>query len=110
MPKVDITKKAEEEYLVIDESLLKEGEIVKVRIETLKDYADVDRILQFLREGQIIFLRIKELREKDLTELKRAVEKIKRTCAAIEGDIVGVDEDFIIVTPKFAKIYRGKST
>jgi SepF-like predicted cell division protein (DUF552 family) len=80
-----------------------------VKIETLKDYADVDRILQFLREGNIIFLKIKDLRSKDINELKRAVEKIKKTCAAMDGDIVGIEEDFLAITPKFARIYRGKA-
>jgi len=52
---------------------------------------------------------IKDLRKKDINELKRAVERLKKTCTAMNGDIVGVDEDFLIITPQFAKIYRGKA-
>lgn len=105
--KVGITKKAEE-FVELDESFFRTEQTVDVRIEELKDYSDVSRVQQFLREGNIIFLRIKDLKDKDLAELKRAVEKLKRTCLAIEGDIVGVDEDFIILTPHFARIFRGK--
>lgn len=82
---------------------------VSVRIENLKDYLDTDRVQQLVREGNVVFLRIRELREKDITELKRAVEKLKRTSVAMEGDIVGVDEDFLIITPKVARIWRGKA-
>jgi SepF-like predicted cell division protein (DUF552 family) len=100
--------KKEEGFVEVETGFEEEGK-VSVKIETLKDYADVDRILQFLREGNIIFLRIKDLRSKDINELKRAVEKIKKTCAAMDGDIVGVEEDFLVITPKFARIYRGKA-
>jgi SepF-like predicted cell division protein (DUF552 family) len=82
---------------------------VNVRIETLKNYSDTDRVQNFLREGTVVFLNIRELREKDITELKRSVEKLKKTCTAMNGDMVGVDEDFLIITPQFAKIYRGKA-
>jgi SepF-like predicted cell division protein (DUF552 family) len=101
-------EKKEEGFVEVETGFEEEGK-VSVKIETLKDYADVDRILQFLREGNIIFLRIKDLRSKDINELKRAVEKIKKTCAAMDGDIVGVEEDFLVITPKFARIYRGKA-
>lgn len=98
-----------EEFVEIDESILGGEHKVNVRIETLKDFIDVDRIQQMVREGNVIFLKIRELRNKDISELKRAVEKLRRTCVAMNGDIVGVDEDFLIVTPSFAKIWRGKA-
>ena len=79
---------------------------VSVRIEQLQGVADADRIQQFVREGHVVFLRIRELRTKDIAELKRAVERLKKTIEASNGDIVGVDEDFIILTPNFAKVYR----
>ena len=50
---------------------------------------------------------VKHLRDKDVFELKRAVSKIKKTCDALEGDIAGF-ENLIIVTPSFAKIFRGR--
>ena len=42
-----------------------------------------------------------------LIELKRAVDKLKKTCVAMDGDIIGVDEDFLVLTPNYAKIWRG---
>jgi len=81
---------------------------VNVKIDTMSSYSDAERVLQHLREGHVIFLRIRELREKNLNELKRAVDKIKKTANAMNGDMVGVDEDFLIVTPQYARIYRGQ--
>ena len=54
-------------------------------------------------------INIKALKEKDIVELKRAVTKLKKTCDAIEGDIAGFGEDYIVAVPYFAEISRGKS-
>ena len=72
---------------------------------------DVKDALDALREGYTIALiNIKPLRDKDMVELKRAIEKIKKTCDALEGDLAGVSENFIVVTPSFAHIYRSVET
>jgi SepF-like predicted cell division protein (DUF552 family) len=106
--KEKITKKEEEGFVEVETGFEEQGK-VGVKIETLNSYSDTDRVQQLLREGNIIFLRIGELRKKDINELKRAVEKLKKTCAAMDGDVVGVEEDFLIITPKFARVYRGKA-
>jgi len=48
------------------------------------------------------------LKDKDLVELKRAINKLKKTTDAIEGEIAGFGEDFLVITPSFASIYRSK--
>ncbi len=53
---------------------------------------------------------IKPLKEKDLIELKRAINKLKKTADAIDGDIAGFGEDYIVATPSFASVYRSKGT
>ncbi|MGM5480197.1 MAG: cell division protein SepF [Nanobdellota archaeon] len=79
-----------------------------VRPFVIDDFADVKPILDVLRESYTIALiNIKPLKEKDLLELKRAINKLKKTCEAIEGDIAGFGEDYIVITPHFAEIYRG---
>ena len=81
---------------------------VVVRPFIIEDFADVKPALDALREGYTVALvNIKPLKDKDLVELKRAVSKLKKTCEAIEGDIAGFGEDWIVVTPSFAQIYRG---
>lgn len=98
---------SEEDYieLNLEEERNKEGKI-KIVIENLSSIGDSDRIQERIREGKIVFFRIKELKEKDLDELKRAVSRISKTCSAIGGDIAGVSEEWIIATPSFAVIER----
>ncbi len=82
---------------------------VIVRPFTLEDFSDIKPILEALREGNTIALvNISPLKEKDLVELKRSINKLKKTCDAIEGDIAGFSEDYIVVVPSFAEIYRSK--
>jgi len=109
MEKFKTKEKVEEGEDFVEVGPTEEGGKISVRVENLKDYADIEKVQGLVREGNVIFLKIRDLREKDMSELKRAVEKLKKTCTAMNGDMVGVDEDFLVITPKFAKIYRGKA-
>jgi SepF-like predicted cell division protein (DUF552 family) len=79
-----------------------------IEVERLENYSDSDRIQKKLREGTIMLVRIKDLKAKDMEEMKRSVERIRRTCLAINGDIAGLGEDWIVVTPSSAKVHREK--
>ncbi len=82
-------------------------EKITVRPFVIEDFSDIKPILDVLREGYTISLvNIKPLKDKDLVELKRAINKLKKTCEAIEGDIAGFGDDWIALTPSFAKIFR----
>jgi len=82
---------------------------VLVRPFMLEQFDDVKNVLDSLREGYTIALvNIKPLKDKDLVELKRAINKLKKTTDAIEGEIAGFGDDYLVVTPSFASIYRTK--
>lgn len=83
------------------------GSRITVRPFSITDFSDIKPVLDALREGYTIcLLNIEPLKEKDLVELKRAINKLKKTCDAIEGDIAGFGDDYIVVTPSFASIHR----
>ncbi len=80
---------------------------ILIRPFVIEDFPDIKPALDALREGYTIALvNIRPLKEKDLVELKRAINKLKKTCDAIEGDIAGFGEDWIVVTPNFAQVHR----
>ncbi len=97
----------EDEYIELDFAE-KSGESGKmmIAVDKLEDYADSDRIQRKVREGYVVLVRIKELKEKDMGELKRAIARIRKTCLALNGDIAGVSDDWVIITPEYAKIHR----
>ncbi len=83
---------------------------VTVRPFVMEDFESIKPILDSLREGHTIALvNIKPLKDKDLVELKRAINKLKKTTDAIEGDIAGFGDNWIAAVPSFAKIYRHKA-
>ena len=98
---------AEPEYVELDTSSSQQSKKIIVRPFVLNTFEDVKEVLDGIRNGSIIALiNIKQLKEQDINELKRAVAKLKKTVDAISGDLAGLGEDYIVVTPGFAKIYR----
>ena len=80
---------------------------VVVKPFVLKEFDDINPVLNSLREGYtIVVIDIKPLKTKDIIELKRAIAKIKKTVDAIEGKIAGFGENIIIATPQFADIHK----
>ena len=96
---------SEDNFIELDHTA-EGGQKVTIRVEELEDYRDVDLVQNLVRDGNIVFLKIKNLREKNIGELKRAIQKLKKGAVAMNGDIVGVDDNFLVLTPQFAKVYR----
>ncbi len=85
----------------------KEKSKINIKIEELSDISDVDKIQADLRDGFcILLIKIKKLRDKDINELKRSVEKLKKTCTAVNGSITGIEDNWLILTPGFANVIK----
>jgi len=97
----------EEDFIELDteEAGAPAGKI-PIKVDKLEDFSDTDRIQKTMRDGSIVLVKIKALRGKDISELKRAIDKLRKTCIAMNGDIAGIDEDFVIITPSFAHVVR----
>ena len=87
---------------------VEEGEVRAVPIEVveLEEYQDAEEVQKSVREGRIVFVKIKRIKESDMSDLKRAIERIRKTCTAVDGDIAGVDENYIVVAPSYAEVVR----
>jgi len=97
------------EYIEIDLGREVKKAKVIVRPFVLRSFEDVTPILNALREGYTIaIIDFKNLKKRDIIELKRAISKIKKTVDALEGSISGFGENIIIATPEFAEIFRTK--
>ena len=82
---------------------------VSIEIETMTTFADSERIQKKVREGSILLVKIKDMKSKNAEDLKKAISKVKKTCMAIDGDIAGIGEDFLLLTPANAKIQRPRA-
>ena len=107
-----LSEDMDNDYVEIDTEIAKSKKSkITIRPFVIEDFTDIKPALDALREGMTIaLLNIKPIKDKDIVELKRAVNKIKKTCDAIDGDIAGFGEDWIVVTPSFAQVYRTTQT
>ena len=97
----------QEEFIELDTNELEKPEgKIPIKVDKIEDFSDSDRIQKQVRNGSIVLVKIKALRSKDVSELKRAIDKLRKTCVAINGDIAGIDEDWIVITPSFAHVAR----
>src|SRR3989344_3405729 len=101
-------KDSSDEYVEIDVNSTESKENkIQIKPFVLKQFEDINEILNALREGYTIaVIDIKALKTKDVIELKRSITKIKKTVEALEGSIAGFGENIIIATPSFAEIHR----
>ncbi len=97
------------DFIEIDLEQEKSDSRILVKTFVLKVYEDINPILNALREGYTIaVIDIKQLKSKDVVELKRAISKIKKTVEALEGKIAGFGENTVIATPsKVFEIQKG---
>ena len=99
----------EEGYVELGADVSEGSSKITVRPFVIDDFESIKPILDVLREGNTIALvNIKPLKDRDLVELKRAINKLKKTCDAIEGDIAGFGDNWIAAVPSFAHIFRHK--
>ncbi|MFH1424176.1 MAG: cell division protein SepF [archaeon] len=97
----------EPKYVEVDWKSHEQAAREYVRVVNLNDFADVETILDVLRErNSIVILKIKPRLVEEKMELKRALKRIQRTCQAIGGDIAGIKEDIIVITPPNVAIWR----
>lgn len=110
-PAAELADESANEYIEIGADTVDDSSTqILVRPYTIDDFSDIKPILNALREGYTIALiNIKPLKDRDLIELKRVINKLKKTCDAIDGDIAGFGDDYIVVTPGFARIFRNKA-
>ncbi|MBD3319128.1 DUF552 domain-containing protein [Candidatus Woesearchaeota archaeon] len=98
----------DEGYLTVDSASSRSSARMLVRPFVLNDYEDIKEVLNTLRQGStIVLLNITPLKDKDIVELKRAINKLKKTADACNGQVAGFGDDYIIATPQSASIYRG---
>jgi len=103
----DGAEHTENSYVEVSPAQKEEKSKVMVRPFVMEEFEDIKEVLDVLREGSTIALvNIRPLKEKDLVELKRAISKLRKTCEAIDGDVAGFGEDYVVAVPYFARIFR----
>lgn len=102
-----------EDYLSITETDARSGgedKPLEVRVFVLDDYDNIRDILDVIRgERTMCLIDIHLLRNKDPDELRRAIDKLKKTIEAVDGELVGFHENWVLAAPKNVHIHKGRN-
>lgn len=74
----------------------------------LRDLADVEVVKNEVRSGKIVILKITPLANKNIDDVKRAVNELCEFVEAIGGDIARLGEERVVVCPSNVRIWREK--
>lgn len=74
---------------------------------TLRDMSDIPSIKDDAKKRMILILRVTPLAQKDVVELRRAIEDLYKYVQSVGGDIARLGEERVIITPPSVKIWRG---
>jgi SepF-like predicted cell division protein (DUF552 family) len=75
----------------------------------LHDLSDLDTVKNEVKSGNIIILRIANLANKSIDDVRRAINELCEFVESISGDIARLGEERIVVCPQGVKIWREKT-
>ena len=83
---------------------------IYVKYYSVVKFEDASPVLNDIRSGYTLaFIKVKELRDKGgVEELKRTISKLKKSADAAEAQIIGIDEDYLLIVPSFVKVEKGE--
>ena len=73
----------------------------------LKSLDDIPMIQEDVSKKVIVILRVTPLAQKNIEELKGAVEQLYEFSTSIGGDMARLGEERIVITPPGVRIWRG---
>jgi len=73
----------------------------------LRAREEVEDIKKDISSNFIVILRITPLAQKNVEELKKAVEELYNYAISIGGDIARLGDERVVITPPGVKIWRG---
>ena len=100
-----------EEYEELDlsefEAELEEDTETYIKVAEVTSFNDIPEIRRQVYDGNIVIADLAFLKHDRLT-LDRILKDLKQLAEDVKGDIVGLGEDYVIVTPMGIRIDRNK--
>ncbi|MEF8848059.1 MAG: cell division protein SepF [Candidatus Thermoplasmatota archaeon] len=101
-----------EGYVDLEKYVKTEGETPKgakayVKVGEIQRYEDLKEFTDYVYGGNILILDFTPIAEEEVI-LKRITEDLKKMAQDINGDIAGIGNNLMIVTPSDVKIERRK--
>jgi len=68
---------------------------------------DIPSIKDDAKKHMILILRVTPLAQKDVAELRYAIEDLYKYVQSVGGDIARLGEERVVITPPSVRIWRG---
>jgi len=112
-PQEPIKLQAEKTVIPVQEQPLQEpaGAVNKTYLKAmpLKELADIENVKNEVKNGNIIILRVTPLANKNIEEVKNAVNELYAFAESVGGDIARLGEERVVICPKNIRIWREKT-
>lgn len=80
---------------------------IKLGILVMERYTDVEKVLsKFRKADSILIVKISPLRDKDMSELKKAIDRIKTHCNVTGADLAALDDNWVVLVPPMVEVLR----
>ncbi|KAA0008859.1 MAG: DUF552 domain-containing protein [Thermoplasmata archaeon] len=96
-----------EEYVEKTTTPEKEHATMYVRVGEIQRYEDLKTLTDYVCGGNVLILDFSPLADEEVI-LKRVTNEIKKVISDINGDVVGIGNNLMIITPTGVKIDRRK--
>ncbi len=73
----------------------------------LRNLNEIAKIKEEISKNMIIILRITPLAQKNVDELRKAVEELYDFVISLGGDIARLGEERVVLTPPGVRVWRG---
>lgn len=92
---------------VMEEPAQSKPKPMYVKAFPLRSIDEIEKVKDEMHKNSIIILRITPLAQKNVDELRRAVEDLYTYVVSLGGDIARLGDERVILTPPGVKVWRG---
>ncbi len=75
----------------------------------LRELADLEKVENEVKNGNIVILRITPLASKSIEDVKKAVDQLYTFAESVNGDVARLGEERVVICPKNVRIWREKT-
>lgn len=100
--------KADDQDTVVEAQVSKEvKKKIKLGLLVMERYADVEKVLGKIRKADsIILVKVTPLRNKDMSELKKAIDRLKTHCNVTGAELAALDDNWVVLVPPMVEVIK----
>jgi SepF-like predicted cell division protein (DUF552 family) len=80
---------------------------LKLGLMVMERYADLEKVLSKFRKGDsVILVKVSPMRDRDMSELKKAIDRLKTHCNVTGSDLAALDDNWVVLVPPVVQLTK----